>query len=151
MTSTPLRNLGHVVLNVRSLPVSTRFYCEALSLTEVGRNAERGLVFLSFGVNDHDIALREVEPTAAGHDESAVGLRHVAFRIGAALADLRAFMAHLDARQIPIRRVQEHLVSTSIYFSDPDGIELEGYVEHSPEVPRREPATARFSRPARID
>ncbi len=151
MTSTPSRTLGHVVLNVRSLPVSTRFYCEALGLTEVGRNAERGMVFLSFGVNDHDIALREVEPTADAYDESAVGLRHVAFRIGAGLADLRAFKAHLEARRIPIRRIHEHLVSTSIYFSDPDGIELEGYVEHPPEIRRGEPATARFSRPVRLD
>jgi catechol-2,3-dioxygenase len=92
--------------------------------------------------------LREVEPTAAGHDESAVGLRHVAFRIGAGLADLRAFKALLETRRIPIRRIHEHRASTSIYFSDPDGIELEGYVEHSTEVRHGEP---RFSTPVRLE
>lgn len=151
MTSSPSRTLGHVVLNVRSLPVSTRFYCETLGLTEVGRNPERGMVFLSFGVNDHDMALREVEPTAVEHDESAVGLRQVAFRIGAGLADLRAFKALLEDRRIPIRRIHEHLAITSIYFSDPDGIELEGYIEHPSESGRDESTTARFSRPVRLD
>lgn len=138
------------MLNVRSLAVSTPFYCLVLSLKEVARNA-LPMVFLSFGVKDHDVALRQVEPTADGHDESAVGLRHVAFRVGDEVGALRAFQAHLEAHGIPIRRIHKHVASTSIYFSDPDGIELEAYIEHPAETWSGERQTARFSRPVRLD
>jgi catechol-2,3-dioxygenase len=150
MNSTSPQSLGHIVLNVRSLAVSTPFYCQVLGLKEVARNALQ-MVFLSFGVKDHDVALRQVEPTANGHDESAVGLRQVAFRVGDEVGALRAFQAHLEARGIPIRRIHEHVASTSIYFSDPDGIELEAYIEHPAETWSGERHTARFSRPVRLD
>jgi catechol 2,3-dioxygenase-like lactoylglutathione lyase family enzyme len=110
--------VGHVVLNVRSLAVSAAFYCEALGLSEVGRN-ERGMVFLSFGVNDHDLALREADPAAQGHDGSGVGVRQVAFRIGDAIETLRVFKAHLEARGIQIRRAHRHVAITSPTFRTP--------------------------------
>lgn len=150
MAPTPTRALGHVVLNVRDLGVSARFYREALGLSEVGRN-ERGMVFLSFGRNDHDLALREVDRAARGHDEAAVGVRQLAFRIGDAIEALRAFKAHLEAHGIAIRRVHEHVAITSLYFSDPDGVELEAYVEHPPETWRGARQAKRFSRPVRLD
>jgi catechol-2,3-dioxygenase len=131
MISTP--SIGHVVLNVRDLALSVPFYCQTLGLKEVGRNA-RPMVFLSFGFRDHDLALRQADDAARGHDRSAVGLRHVAFRIGQNLDELQAFRMHLDARGVPIKRVEEHIASTSIYLSDPDGIELEAYIEHPEET-----------------
>jgi catechol-2,3-dioxygenase len=151
MNSTASRSLGHIVLNVRSLAASTPFYCRALGLREVARNAERQMVFLSFGTKDHDIVLCQAERTANGHDESAVGLRQVAFRIGDALGELRAFRAHLEASGVPIRHIHEHVASTSIYFSDPDGIELEAYIEHPAEMWRGERQAARFSKPVQLD
>lgn len=151
MNSTTSRSLGHIVLNVRSLAVSTPFYCRILGLKEVARNPELQMLFLSFGVKDHDVALRQVERTANGHDESAVGLRQVAFRVGNELGELRAFRAHLEACGVPIRRIHEHVASTSIYFSDPDGIELEAYIEHPAERWRGERQAARFSRPVRLE
>lgn len=147
MNSTSPQSLGHIVLNVRSLAVSTPFYCQVLGLKEVARNALQ-MVFLSFGVKDHDVALRQVEPTANGYTESAVGLRHVAFRVGDELGELRAFRVHLDACGIPIRGIHEHVASTSIYFSDPDGIQLEAYIEHPAETWHRERKAAR---PVRLD
>jgi catechol-2,3-dioxygenase len=142
--------LGHVVLNVRDLAVSIPFYCRVLGLKEIGRNAAR-MVFLSFGINDHDVVLRQVDSTANGHDGSAVGLRHVAFRIGEVLDQLRVFRAHLEAQGVSIKRIREHVASTSIYFSDPDGIELEAYIEHPEESWRGERQAVRFDRPVRLD
>src|SRR5205809_5355543 len=68
MRQTPARGraLGHVVINVTSLARSVPFYVEALGLRVVGRTdaADRNrigeIVFLSFGINHHDLALREV-------------------------------------------------------------------------------------------
>jgi catechol-2,3-dioxygenase len=143
-------SLGHVVLNVRDLAVSVPFYCQTLGLKEVGRN-DRRMVFLSFGVNDHDVVLRQVEPAATGHDDSAVGLRHVAFRVGEKLDELRAFRAHLDACGVPTKRIHEHVASTSIYFPDPDGMELEAYIEHPAETWRGERQAVRIDSPVRLD
>lgn len=143
-------SLGHIVLNVRNLAVSIPFYCQVLGLKEVGRNAAQ-MVFLSFGVKDHDVVLRQVESAATSHDESAVGLRQVAFRIGEVLDQLRAFRAHLEAHGVSIKRIHEHVASTSIYFSDPDGIELEAYIEHPEETWRGERQAVRIDRPVRLD
>ena len=150
MTPASTRFLGHIVLNVRDFAVSVPFYCEVLGLKEVARNSVP-MVFLSFGVNDHDVALRQVERTANGHDVSAVGLRHVAFRVGETLDELRAFRSHLEARGVAVKRVHEHVAITSIYFSDPDGIELEAYIEHPVEAWRGERQAVRFSKPVRLD
>ncbi|MGH9576487.1 MAG: VOC family protein [Terriglobales bacterium] len=139
------------MLNVRSLAVSTPFYCQVLGLKEVARNAELQMVFLSFGVKDHDVVLRQVERTANGYDEYAVGLRQVAFHVGDGLSELRAFKAHLEACGIPIKRIHEHVAITSIYFSNPDNIELEAYIEHPAETWRGERQAARFSKPVRLD
>jgi len=149
--SAPSRSLGHVVLNVSSLAVSTPFYCEVLGLKEVGRNSGARMVFLSFGINDHDIGLCESEPTVHRYYRSAVGLGHVAFLIGDRIEELRSFKAHLEARGIAIKRIVEYIAFTSIYFSDPDGIELEAYIEHPPETWRGKPQAERFARPVRLD
>ena len=150
MTQTPSRFLGHVVLNVRDVAVSVPFYCEVLGLKEIARNTVP-MVFLSFGVNDHDIALRQVEQMANAYDESAVGLGHVAFRVGETLDELRAFRSHLEARGVAIKRIDEHVAITSLYFSDPDGIELEGYIEHPAKAWRGERRAVRFGKPVRLD
>lgn len=139
------------MLNVRSLAISAPFYCEVLGLKEVGRNVELRIAFLSYGSNDHDVGLQEVERTAARHHGSAVGLQHVAFRIGDKLEQLRRFKAGLEARRIRVKRIDEHVASTSIYFSDPDGIELEAYIEHPPETWRGKPQAKRFARPVQLD
>jgi catechol 2,3-dioxygenase len=150
MAQRPSRFLGHVVLNVRDVAVSVPFYREVLGLKEVARNGVP-MVFLSFGINDHDVALRQVGQTANAHDGSAVGLMHVAFRIGETLDELKAFRSHLEARGVAIKRIDEHAAITSLYFSDPDGIELEGYIERSVEARRGERQAVRFSRPVRLD
>ena len=137
MAHTPSRFLGHIVLNVRDFAVSVPFYCEVLGLKEVARNAVP-MVFLSFGANDHDVALRQVGQTANAHDESAIGLRHVAFRFGETLDELRAFRSHLQAHGVPIKRIHEHVAITSIYSPTPTALSS----KPTSSIPRRRGAAS---------
>jgi catechol-2,3-dioxygenase len=123
--------IGHVVLKVRSLRVSVPFYCSVLGMHERRRRKvnSREMAFLTFGERDHDIGLLEVGASAHPHDEARAGLRHVAFRIGDRIEELHVFKAHLDTVGIEPERMTEHRFSKSIYLRDPDGLELEVYVD----------------------
>ena len=123
--------LGHLVLNIKSLDVSVPFYRNVLEmrLRRRGKVGGRQMAFLSFGSKDHDIALLEVGASAHPQDETRAGLRHVAFRVGDRIEHLRAFKEHLDLLGITPHRMSEHRTSQSIYLQDPDGIELEVYVD----------------------
>jgi catechol-2,3-dioxygenase len=100
-----------------------------MRLRRRGKVNGRPMAFLSFGSKDHDIALLELGASAPPQEETRAGLRHVAFRIGDRIEQLRAFQKHLDILGITPRRTSEHRTSWSIYMQDPDGIELEVYVE----------------------
>ena len=52
------RKLGHVVLKVRDARTSKEFYTRALGLRVAHEDYDRGAVFLSFGTQHHDLALR---------------------------------------------------------------------------------------------
>jgi len=90
--------LGHLVLNVKNLGVSVPFYRNVLRmrLRRRGKVNGRQMAFLSFGSKDHDIGLLEIGASAHPQDDTRVGLRHVAFRIGDRIEQLHAFKKHLD-------------------------------------------------------
>jgi catechol 2,3-dioxygenase len=133
-----IRNVGHVVLKVRSLERSRQFYTDVLGLKEVARFRGR-MAFFSAGENHHDLAVLEVGEGAPVPDRAAVGLYHVALKIGDSLDELRAAKAHLDAHGVKILGVSNHAVSQSLYLNDPDGNGLELFVDADPSVWRDHP------------
>ena len=142
-----VRSIGHVVLKVRDLERSTRFYRDVLGLREVARGTfGRPMVFLSAtGENHHDIGLYDVGSDAPSPDDKSVGLYHVALKIGDSLDELRAAKTHLETHDIADLRLRDHRVSQSIYLSDPDGNHLELYVDADPAVWREDPAAVATS------
>src|SRR5919206_1877436 len=119
-------NVGHVVLKVRDIERSARFYRDVLGLKEVARGEfGRAMAFFSTGDNHHDVAVMAVGADAPAPPADATGLYHVALRIGTTLDELRAAQAHLQAHGITEMRVRDHVVSQSIYISDPDGNNVE--------------------------
>ncbi len=137
--------LGHVVLNVSSLAVSVPFYETVLGIREVARMGAAGqkivgaeMVFMSFGDSHHDLALRQV-PSGTRVMPEALGLAHVAFRIGDSMTRLQEHARHLRAQGIDIAYTRDHLVTQSLYVKDPDGILVEMYVEADPEIWRNDP------------
>jgi catechol-2,3-dioxygenase len=147
-----VQNVGHVVLKVRDLDRSTRFYRDVLGLREVARGTfGRPMVFFSStGENHHDLALFEVGPDAPAADRQGVGLYHVALRIGHSLETLREAKTHLETHGITRVHLRDHRVSQSIYLEDPDGHGLELYVDADPSVWRRDPSAVASSLPLEL-
>jgi len=135
-----VHTVGHVVLKVRDLERSARFYRDVLGLKEVARFPGH-MVFFSAGENHHDLAILAVGEGAPSPARDAVGLYHVAFKIGTAIEDLRAAKAHLEAHGVGPLRLTDHRVSQSIYLNDPDGNGLELFVDADPRIWRDDPAS----------
>lgn len=145
----PITTLGHVVLKVRSLERSVPFYRDVLGFHEVARYGER-MVFFSQGENHHDLALLEIGAAATPPSAQSVGLAHVAFRVGKTLEDLRQFKRHLESHKVAIRGMSDHKVSQSLYLNDPDGIELEVYVDADPRIWKEDPSSVATIEPLRL-
>lgn len=142
-----IERVGHVVLNVRELDRSAAFYAGVLGLREVGRYGPDMLFFSADGSNHHDLALRALGAQARPADPGAVGLCHVALKIGNSLSVLRAARQQLEAAGVPILRLEDHRVAMSIYVSDPDGNEVELYVDGDPRLWREDPSAVASVRP----
>lgn len=136
-----IQSLGHVVLKVRDLEKSVPFYGEILGLKEVAHSArpEHSMVFFTFEDNHHDIALVEMGADSPSAPDNAPGLAHVAFKVGTDLDELRAAKTWLESQGVEIERMADHDVSKSLYFRDPDGNQLEVFVDGDPKTWRENP------------
>ena len=141
-----VQGVGHVVLKVRSLDRSAAFYTGVLGLREVGRLGDR-MVFFSAGTNHHDLACLEVGPDAPVPARDAVGLYHVALKIGDHIDELRDAKTLLETHRGPIRAISDHVVSQSIYVEDPDGNTVELFVDADPAIWATNPAAVAQVKP----
>jgi catechol 2,3-dioxygenase len=125
--------IGHVVIKVRDLERSRKFYTEILGMQVMKQVPEIGAVFLSFNGRDHhEVALFQIGPQAEAPRANQVGLLHFAFRLRSE-EDLQTAYQELKAKEVPVTFTVNHGVSKSVYFRDPDGNELEVYSDNAPE------------------
>ena len=115
--------LAHIVLRVRDLERSKRFYTEVLGLAQTGQIEER-MAFFSAGAGSHDLAVLALGDEAPAPDPRRVGLYHFAYEV-ASPNELNQWHRHLKAHGVEIVGTTDHGVSRGIYFLDPDGNELE--------------------------
>lgn len=125
-----VKKLGHVVIQVRDLERSTRFYTEILNF-RVSDNATVGGVFLT-GIGDHhtiglfpsDGDKAEIPP------EGAVRLHHFALQVET-MDELFDIRAYLQERGVPIKWEGRRAMGghTSVEFLDPDGYHVELYCD----------------------
>jgi catechol 2,3-dioxygenase len=134
-----VKELGHIVLYVRDLERSRRFYGQVLGWKEVARLGGQGAMFSS-GRTHHELLLLEVGPGATPiPPPPRVGMYHFGLKIGETDQELREALDRLVEAGAKINGSADHNVTHSLYIEDPDGNEIELYIDVQPEVWREDP------------
>ena len=122
-----VRRVGHLVLRVKDVERSRRFFEDVLKFPVVATN-ERGMVFFSTDVKDnhHMLAIMPAKEGAPMPQPEGVGMQHVSFELGS-FAELQDAYRLFKEKDVPICYTTYHGISKSVYFNDPDGNMLEVY------------------------
>ncbi len=121
--------LGHVVLYVKELQRSLAFYRDLLGFHEVGRIFNGAAAALTSGRTHHELLLIQVGDAPAPPPGRRRGLYHIGIKVGDSLDELRTAKRELEQAGITIDGMSDHTVSQSLYLRDPDGNEVELYVD----------------------
>jgi catechol-2,3-dioxygenase len=132
-----VKELGHVVLYVRDLKRSVHFYRDVLGWRPIlGGNDDEPLPFPAAGFSapsnrtHHELLLIEVGPDAAALPPGRrVGMYHFGLKIGDSDDDLREAVRTLQDNDVTILGASDHTVTHSLYIADPDGHEIELYID----------------------
>jgi catechol-2,3-dioxygenase len=126
-----VKELGHLVLYVRDVQRSAAFYGEVLGW-DVAFPATLGIPAAAFtsGRTHHELLLIEVGEGAATVPEGRrLGLYHFGLKVGDSDDELRDVIARLRASDVTIVGASDHTVTHSLYILDPDGNEIELYID----------------------
>lgn len=134
------RYLGHVVFYVKDLERSLRFYRDLVGFKEVGRIFNGAAAALTSGRTHHELLLIQVGEAPGPPAGRRRGLYHIGIKIGDSLDELRAAKRELDRAGIAIDGMSDHTVSQSLYLRDPDGNEVELYVDADESLWKSNPA-----------
>jgi len=131
--------LGHVVFYVKDLERSLGFYRDLLGFAEVGRIFNGAASALTSGRTHHELLLIQVGEAPAPPHGHRRGLYHIGIKVGDSLDELRRAKHELDQAGIVIDGMSDHTVSQSLYLKDPDGNEVELYVDADESIWKNNP------------
>jgi catechol 2,3-dioxygenase len=132
--------LGHVVFYVKDLEQSLAFYRDLLGFKEVGRIFNGAAAALTSGRTHHELLLIQVGDAPGPLMGRRRGLYHIGIKVGDSLDELRQAKRELEHAGISIDGTSDHTVSQSLYLKDPDGNEVELYVDADESVWKNNPA-----------
>ncbi len=145
-----VKELGHLVLYVRDLERARRFYRDLLGWREItvpGRELPFPAAAFSSGRTHHELLLIEVGESATPIPRGRrVGLYHFGLKVGESDAELREARDQLTAAGARIVGTADHGVTHSLYIEDPDGNEIELYIDVQPARWKEDPAAV-FAEP----
>lgn len=125
--------LGHVVFYVKNLDRSLSFYRDVVGFQEIGQIFGGKASALTSGRTHHELLLIEVGDVPVPPSGMRRGLYHIGIKVGDSLDELRTAKQDLERAGIAISSMSDHTVSQSLYLHDPDGNEVELYVD-APDV-----------------
>jgi catechol 2,3-dioxygenase len=129
-----VKELGHLVLYVRNLKRSAAFYRDVLGWRQLAPNDQIGFPAAAFSApsnrTHHELLLIEVgddaEPQPQGRH---VGLYHFGLKVGDTDDELRDALRAVQEAGATVVGASDHTVTHSLYILDPDGNEIELYVD----------------------
>lgn len=130
-----VKELGHLVLYVHDVRRSAAFYRDVLGWRQIvpaPDDAAVGIAAFSApsGRTHHELLLIEVgdqaQPIPAGR---RVGLYHFGLKVGDSDDELREALEAVKANGVDVVGTSDHTVTHSLYILDPDGNEIELYVD----------------------
>jgi len=127
-----IKELGHLVLYVKDIKKSAEFYREILNFKQVfpDQDTDSNFAVFSSGRTHHELLLIEVGPNAKEPPRGLrTGLYHFGLKIGNSDQELKDALKILLDNNVEIVGMSDHYVTHSIYLKDPDGNEIELYVD----------------------
>ena len=138
-----VKELGHIVLYVRNLEQSAHFYGDVLGfhpINEVVPGMRAAAFNSSSHRTHHELLLIEVgEDAPAPLRGRRAGLYHFGLKVGTTDDELKAVIATLQENNVTMVGASDHTVTHSLYILDPDGNEIELYIDVQPEVWHEDP------------
>jgi catechol 2,3-dioxygenase len=134
--------INHLVINVRDIEESHKFWTEILGFKQVGQSSRRPMRFYSGDhggqMNHHDIALVEnpnlpKPPAEWAMFDLPVAINHIAITMPNREAWLKQ-LAWLRHNDVKFHRRVNHGMTHSLYISDPNGYGVEVLYELPREV-----------------
>jgi catechol 2,3-dioxygenase len=125
-----MTELGHVVYYVRNLETSLKFYHEEVGLEISGKIFNGRAALLTGGRTHHELLLIEVGEVPGPLAGKRIGLYHAGWKVGECLADLKQARDRILGQGYRIEGLSDHTISQSIYLRDPDGNEVELFVDN---------------------
>jgi len=122
-----IQRTGHVAIRVRDLDAAKRFYGDILGM-KLGMEIPGQGLFFRFNDYHHDLAVFKARDGAEPASKNHAGIAHIAMVADDFATVLRVYRRLLE-HGVAVSRTIDHGSTKSVYFSDPDGIELEIYCE----------------------
>ena len=125
-----MSELGHVVFYVHDLQASLRFYTQAVGLQLQGHIFGGRGALLSGGRTHHELLLIQAGDAPGPLQGRRIGLYHTGWKVGDDLDVLKRVYQRVIEAGYMIDGLSDHTISQSIYMKDPDGNEVELYVDN---------------------
>lgn len=143
-----IKELGHVVLYVSDIEEAAHFYRDILGFNEIAHR--NGMSFFSAGRTHHELLLIEIGKNHKKTGKLETGLYHIGFKIGDNIEDLKNAIKELKKIGIQIIGASDHTITKGIYLRDPDGNEIELYVDCNNEWKKNPKLLLSFPKPLKL-
>jgi catechol-2,3-dioxygenase len=130
-----IKELGHIVLYVHNIERSAAFYGDVLGWkqlkpSETSTLGRMPVALFSSGRTHHELLLIEVGEEAQDLPTGRhVGLYHFGLKVGDTDDELRAAVRRCQESGVRVVGASDHTVTHSLYIMDPDGNEIELYID----------------------